>query len=57
MKKIQRLNLNPNFFSFLVGIVIFFYGAFQIYPPAAYAVTGVILMSISVFGHEKNEEG
>jgi hypothetical protein len=40
-------------FVFLVGIALFFYGVYQIYPPAAFGLTGLVLMIISTIGEGK----
>ncbi len=38
---------------FLLGMGLFFWGLYQIYPPAAYIGTSVILMAITLFGGRK----
>ena len=40
-------------FVFLAGMVLFFIGVYQIYPPAAFGLTGLILMIISTIGEGK----
>jgi membrane-bound ClpP family serine protease len=42
-----------NLFVFLAGMVLFFIGVYQIYPPAAFGLTGLILMIISTIGEGK----
>ncbi len=34
-------------FVFLIGLALVFYGVYQIYPPAAFVITGLVLMIIS----------
>ncbi len=42
-----------NLFVFLAGMVLLFIGVYQIYPPAAFVLVGLILTSISLFGEGK----
>lgn len=38
---------------FVLGLGLFFWGLYQIYPPAAFIGTGMILMWITIFGRHK----
>jgi hypothetical protein len=51
---IKLLQVIPlNLIVFLAGIVLFYYGIYRIYPPAAFIGAGIILMGISIFGEHK----
>lgn len=57
MKIFLKPRISPNLLVFIMGLSLFFYGIFRIYPPAAFAITGFILMGISIFGGETIKAG
>jgi len=47
---------NPNLPVFIIGLLLFSFGVFLIYPPAAAICGGLILMVISLLGRGGKHE-
>ncbi|NMC84299.1 MAG: hypothetical protein GYA58_03335 [Anaerolineaceae bacterium] len=49
----MKRKVDLNLAVFILGLFSFAVGLYQIYPPAAWIGPGMVLMSISLFGDQK----